>query len=100
MRTFKRIWERHEDRMARPKHVIRRYPYTVDGMKERILTTLESRPRVDFASFILDEPNKLFCVFSFLSILELAQVQKVKIILGRGYNNFWITHPDYNRKAG
>ena len=97
MRTFKRIWERHEDRMARPKHVIRKYPYTVDGVKTRILQQLEARPRIDFVSFVLDEPSKLFCVFSFLSILELAQLQKLKIIIGHGYNNFWVTRLDYKR---
>ena len=97
MKTFKRIWERHEDRMARPKHVIRKYPYTVDGVKERILKRLEARPRIDFASFILDEPNKLFCVFTFLSLLELCQQQKLAVIVGKGYNNFWMTRLDYKR---
>ena len=94
MRTYKRLWERHEARMARPKHVIRRYPYTVDGIKERILANLEARPRIDFASFVLDEPNKLFFVFTFLSLLELAQQQKLRLIPGRGYNNFWMTRMD------
>jgi len=99
MRTFKRMWERHEDRMARPKHVIRKYPYTVDSCKETILTTLESKPRVDFVSFVLDRPEKLYCVFNFLAILELAQQQKLKLIVGKGYNNFWMTHIDYKKMA-
>lgn len=99
MRTFKRMWERHEDRMARPKHVIRKYPYTVDTCKETILTTLESKPRVDFASFILDRPEKLYCVFNFLAILELAQQQKLKLIVGNGYNNFWMTTVDYKQAS-
>lgn len=90
MRTFKRLWERHEDRMARPRHVIRRYPYTVDGCKENLLKKLEEKERFDFVSYILDEPNKLYCVFTFLSVLELAQQQKLKVVVGRGYNNFWI----------
>lgn len=90
MRTFKRLWERHEDRMARPRHVIRRYPYTVDGCKENLLRRLEEKERFDFLSFILDEPNKLYCVFTFLSVLELAQQQKLQVIVGNGFNNFWI----------
>lgn len=99
MRTFKRIWEKHEDRMARPKHVIRKYPFTVDGCKETILKSLESKSRIDFVSFILDQPSKLYCVFNFLSILELAQQQKIKLIVGKGYNNFWMTSLDYKKKA-
>lgn len=99
MRAFKRIWEKHEDRMARPKHVIRKYPFTVDGCKETILTSLQAKSRIDFVSFILDQPSKLYCVFNFLSILELAQAQKIKLIIGKGYNNFWMTSLDYNKKA-
>ena len=99
MRAFKRIWEKHEDRMARPKHVIRKYPFTVDGCKETILTSLKQKSRIDFVSFILDQPSKLYCVFNFLSVLELAQQQKIKLIVGKGYNNFWMTSLDYKKKA-
>ncbi len=94
MRTFKRIWEKREDRMARPKHVIRKYPYTVEGCKETILKSLEKRARIDFVSFIMDQPTKLYCVFNFLSVLELAQQQKINLIIGKGFNNFWMTRLD------
>lgn len=97
MRTFKRMWEKHSDRMARPKHVIRRYPYTTDQVKGRIIDRIQSKERVDFLSFVLDEPNKIYCVFSFLSVLELAQQQKLKLIIGKGFNNFWMCAPDYQQ---
>lgn len=91
MRTFKRIWERHQDKMDRPKHVIRPYPYTLDQVKTTLMERLTVADRVDFVSFILTERNRVFVVFSFLSILELTQAQRIHITVGEGYNNFWIT---------
>lgn len=99
MRTFKRIWERHNDQLEKPKHVIRKYPYTVDQIKSTILKRLEETPRIDFVSFILDQPNKIFCVFTFLSALEMAQVQKIQLIIGKGFNNFWLCSKDYKKTA-
>lgn len=99
MRTFKRLWGRHQDRMDRPKHVVRRYAYTVDQCKDKLMAKLEEKEKFDFVSYILDEPNKMFCVFTFLSVLEMAQHQKLRIIIGEGYNNFWITRLNYKKSA-
>lgn len=90
MRTFKRIMQRHEERMARPQHVIRAYPYTVEQVKERIAASLMKKKRVDFVNFILAHPDKMYCVFTFLSVLEMAQQQQLSLVVGQGYNNFWI----------
>ncbi|MFM2375529.1 MAG: hypothetical protein RLZZ165_626 [Bacteroidota bacterium] len=90
MRTFKRIMQRHEERMARPKHVIRAYPYSVEEIKERVLSKLQAKEKFDFVSFILDHPDKIYCVFTFLSVLEMAQVGQLSLEVGHGYNNFWI----------
>jgi segregation and condensation protein A len=93
LRTFKRVWERHEDRMARPKHVIKAYPYTVDQVKQRVVDVLATQPKVDFVQFIMAHPDKIYCVFTFLSVLEMAQLGQVSIVVGEGYNNFWICRP-------
>ena len=91
MRTFRRIWERHQDKMDAPKHVIRPYPYTLDQVKSNLMERLVVEDRIDFVSFILTERNRVFVVFSFLSILELTQAQRIHITVGDGYNNFWIS---------
>jgi segregation and condensation protein A len=90
LRTYKRVLQRHEERMARPKHVIRAYPYTVEQVKERITTLLVEKEKIDFVSFILDFPDKIYCVFTFLSVLEMAQLGQLSLVVGHGFNNFWI----------
>lgn len=93
LRTFKRVWERHEDRMARPKHVIKPYPYNVEDVKTRIADVVSDGSRIEFSSFIMEHPDKIYCVFTFLSILEMAQMQQISLVLGEGFNNFWICPP-------
>ncbi len=90
MRTFKRIWERYNDQATQPKHVIRQYPYNVESIKTEILTRLNINEAVDFVSFIMEKHDRVFVVFSFLAILEMTQVQKISIVLGDGFNNFWL----------
>jgi segregation and condensation protein A len=99
MRTFKRMMERRMERMPKASHVIRAYPYTTDMLKERVLKRLTQKEKIDFVSFVLDEPNKIYCVFAFLSVLELAQQGFVHLIVGQGHNNFWLCRPEL-RQAG
>ncbi len=90
MRTFRRVWERHQDEIKTPQHVIRKYPYSLDQVKNRMLERVLLDERVDFVSFVLEEKDRIFVVFSFLAILELVQGQRLGIIIGEGFNNFWI----------
>ena len=90
MRTFRRVWSRHSDELTRPRHVIKKYPYTVTQVKNRILENVLIRERVDFVAFIMEEKNAIFAVFSFLAILELVQLQRIGISVGVGFNNFYI----------
>ncbi|RMG62358.1 MAG: chromosome segregation protein ScpA [Bacteroidetes bacterium] len=90
MRTFKRIWEKHHDRLQKPKHVIRQYPYTAEGVRDRLLSRVQTEERIDFVSFVLEETERIFIVFSFLAVLELVQMQYLSLTVGEGFNNFWL----------
>lgn len=91
MRTFKRIWERHNEQLVKPTHVIKRYPYDIGEVKRTLTAKLSHGKPIDFVSFILEEGNRIYAVFSFLAILELVQLQQVSITIGEGYNNFWMS---------
>jgi segregation and condensation protein A len=90
MRTFKRIWERHHEKLQRPQHVIQKYPYTTEEVKEIILDRVGSAGRQDFVSLVLERGERIYVVFCFLAILELVQMQRVRIRIGQGFNNFWV----------
>jgi segregation and condensation protein A len=38
-------------------------------------------------------------VFNFLAILEMIQLQEIEVVIGEGYNNFWIKTKDGNSSA-
>jgi len=90
MRTFKRIWEEHHYELKRPKHVIRKYPYNIETVKDSLLGEVKKEKRVDFIRWVLNRGERIFMVFSFLAILELVQRQQIGVVVGEGFNNFWI----------
>ncbi|HEX2899543.1 MAG TPA: chromosome segregation protein ScpA, partial [Bacteroidia bacterium] len=67
---------------------------TVEQVKDRITSMLAEKEKIDFVSFILDHPDKIYCVFTFLSVLEMAQIGQISLVVGQGYNNFWICRPE------
>lgn len=91
LRTFKRVWEAHRQQLSQPKHVIRPYPYRMEEVKLELLEQLSQASRMDFISFVLNKPDRIFFVFSFLAVLEMTQAQQIGVTLGIGYNNFWLS---------
>jgi len=49
---------------------------------------------VAFTDVITTCENKVQAIFTFLAILELLQEQLIRITLGIGFNNFWLTEPE------
>jgi len=91
MRAFKRVWEKHHDKLQKPRHVIRAYPYRTEEVKHRILDRVSRRDRIDFLSFVMEENDRIFVIFSFLAVLELVQLQRLAVTVGQGFNNFWLS---------
>ncbi len=90
MKAFRNVWIHHEESLRAPRHVIRRYPYTPEQLRATLFARLRAGAQVDFISFIMERPDKVYCVFGFLAVLELAQQKVLKVIVGEGYNNFWM----------
>lgn len=91
MRAFKRVWEKHHDKLQRPHHVIRAYPYQTEAVKHRLLDRVSRSERIDFLSFVMEEQDRIFVIFSFLAVLELVQLQRLTVTVGQGFNNFWLS---------
>ncbi|MEM7372183.1 MAG: segregation/condensation protein A [Bacteroidota bacterium] len=94
MRAFQRIWEKHHEKIQKPRHVIRQYPYTVEEIKDRMLHEVSQTQHIDFIAFVSKDLNEIYIVFSFLAILELVQAQRLTITIGEGFNNFWLTRKE------
>lgn len=90
LKTFKKVLERYHNQLEKPKHVIQPFPYSMEEARLNIHRAVHSRGRVDFISLILEFPNKYYAVVCFLALLEMIQLNLIKLMIGEGNNNFWI----------
>jgi segregation and condensation protein A len=91
LNTFNKVMKRFEQEKNKVHHKIVQYPYTIAEQKESVRTMLRGRDKVPFTEIIFSCQNKVQAIFTFLGILELLQEQLVRITLGMGFNNFWLS---------
>ncbi len=90
LKIYGSVLARYADDQKKPVHTIIPYPYTIADKKKEILSKLVDKNKISFEELITIENNKISVIFNFLAILELLQMQLIGIILGEGFNNFWI----------
>jgi segregation and condensation protein A len=91
LNSFNKVLHRFEADKNKVVHKIVQYPYTIAEQKESLKNLLRGKEKVPFTELILSCENKVQAIFTFLGILELLQEQLIKITLGIGYNNFWLS---------
>lgn len=90
LKVFQKCMARLASRVDETKHTVIQYPYTIEQQKDFVLEKISFKKQVPFAEFIQYNPEKIFVIYTFLAILELLQLSMVTIIIGDGYNNFWV----------
>jgi segregation and condensation protein A len=90
LKVFEKTIQRFEDEQNRPVHQVIPYPYTIAGQKKILIDKLNRNKKVSFIDLIKETNDKIVVVFNFLAILELLQSQEIGIVLGDGFNNFWL----------
>lgn len=90
LKVFQRTMARLASRADETMHTVIQYPYTIEQQKDFVLEKLSFKNQVPFIDFISFKPDKIFVIYTFLAILELLQLSQVTILIGEGYNNFWV----------
>ena len=90
LKVFQRTISRMASRVDETMHTVIQYPYTIEQQKDFVLEKISFKNQVPFTDFISFNPDKIFVIYTFLAILELLQLSRVTIIIGEGYNNFWV----------
>lgn len=90
LKVFQKCMSRLAARSEETKHTVIQYPYTIEQQKDFVLEKISFKKQVPFTEFITYKPDKIFVIYTFLAILELLQLSLVTIIIGDGYNNFWV----------
>jgi segregation and condensation protein A len=98
LKVYEQVMRRFALEQTKPKHVVVQYPYTLEGQKEYIKQKVAEHRRVSFEEIVADFPNRIGIIFNFLAILELIQSQLFEIVIGEGFNNFWLISTNDNEK--
>jgi segregation and condensation protein A len=94
MKAFNKIMMRYdESTKKREVHKVYDYPYTIQGQQDFILARFEPGKKVDFESVFEKLENRVHAIVTFLAMLELLNLQLLELIMGEGYNNFWLELP-------
>jgi len=91
MMVFDRVNKRFANRTEEVKHTVVQYPYTIEEQKKAINELLVINQRLDFKAIANRSENKVHFVYNFLAMLEMLQQELIRIQVGLGFNNFWIT---------
>jgi segregation and condensation protein A len=90
LHVFQKCMSRLAARADEPTHTIIQYPYTIEQQKAFVLEKISFKKQVPFTELISYKPEKIFVIYTFLAILELLQLSELTLILGEGFNNFWV----------
>jgi segregation and condensation protein A len=90
LKVFQRTMSRLALREDQTTHTVIQYPYTITQQKDFVLEKISFKKQVPFTDFIQYKADKIFVIYTFLAILELLQLEMVTIVIGEGFNNFWV----------
>jgi segregation and condensation protein A len=95
MKVFERVMTKMYERNNKPQHVVYRYNYTMEESREYMMTVSRNERTMAFENIFDVCRDRIHAIFLFLTVLELAQQNFLKILTGEGLNNFII---EYNEE--
>jgi segregation and condensation protein A len=95
MKVFERVMTKMYERNNKPQHVVYRYNYTMEESREYMMTVSRNERTMAFENIFDVCRDRIHAIFLFLTVLELAQQNYLKILTGEGLNNFII---EYNEE--
>lgn len=93
LRTFERVVQRFEDSHPKSVHRIVNFSYTIEDQQNYIFTQVKRGRKTNFKNIFESCKNRIHAIVTFLALLELLNLQMIKITVGQGINNFWLEPP-------
>jgi segregation and condensation protein A len=94
LKAFERLMQQFEGQKNRPVHEIYTYAFTVETQRDYILEKLEKLAmleKLDFAQIFQKLESRMHAIITFLALLEMLNLQQIKLVQGEGMNNFWLS---------
>lgn len=91
LRAFERVMQRMEDAQKRNTvHQIVQFSYTIEDQQQHILTRVNNQQRASFVDIFGECQNRIHAIVTFLALLELLNLQRLRLLGGEAVNNFWL----------
>ncbi len=94
MRRFEAVMEKFEINKREATYKVKKYKYSVKKQENYIFDTIRSFKKASFENIFANLENQMHAVITFLALLELLNLQKLKMVQGEGVNNFWLEEQD------
>jgi segregation and condensation protein A len=92
MKAFEKVALRLKEKNFKPVHTVVQYGYTMEGVREHMLTISKTHKTLAFEKIFDECENRIHAIFIFLNMLELVQQKYLHILIGEGRNNFIIEY--------
>ncbi len=96
LKAFQGVVTRIEDKKAQAVHKVYRYNYSVQGQQVFILSKVRWGERTPFKDIFSACQDRVHAIITFLAMLELLNLDKLRCTQGIGHNNLWLEVPDPN----
>ncbi len=98
MKAFEKVIQRIQEKNNRPVHTVVQYDYTMEGIRDYMLTISREEKTLSFEKIFEPCENRIHAIFIFLNMLELVQQKFMSIIIGEGTNNFIIEYNEHREE--
>ncbi len=98
MKAFEKVIQRIQEKNNKPVHTVVQYDYTMEGIRDYMLTISEKEKTLSFEKIFEPCENRIHAIFIFLNMLELVQQKFMSIIIGEGRNNFIIEYNEHREE--
>lgn len=95
LKAFERLMNKMEERDKKPVvHEIAQFSYSIEDQQIRIMDLVGrvqlGGERPSFGDVFSVCESRIHAIITFLGLLELLNLQRVRLVAGEGVNNFWL----------
>lgn len=89
-KTFKTVLEKYRYAKEQFSYQIIKYPYTIPEQRQYIIERIKVKERISFEEVFYGLENRMHCIVTFLSLLDLINSQIVMMTDSLQVNSFWL----------
>jgi len=91
LKSFQTVMRNMEIRNTRPRHIVFKYDYSVEEQKDYILSKIQIEDKISFDVIFGELRDRMHAIITFLSLLEMINMEEVKIVPSDDTNQFWLS---------